>query len=336
MKLVRLVSIRAKLHALFYALLAIWVGVTVHWIDTCHFIVEACAYPKNLLKVVSGTSGAIHGGSSPLERTFCKVTQAVWLTKLTGDSGRSSARGSSPLFAGFCPLFYSLASRGKPFFSLSLFAAAFVPPAVEEQARGRAPPKRRSKRSGNKSRRFGSDHSNPGETFYEVGVPRILSISKATVPRWVRREVVYRALGIGSRTLDDWMARRRMLFRKFPTDNPKNGIVRFPAPWLIGLTGPIEIEVITGEEEGEPLVSREILTATAEVQGQVGIAALSRIHSVCANTVRQWDSNGWISPIELPSGHLRFDAKVVEARLALFDVPAFVPPACEMEMEAGL
>ncbi len=37
-----------------YALLAMWVGVTVHWIDTYPFFAEAS--PKNSIKVVSNIS----------------------------------------------------------------------------------------------------------------------------------------------------------------------------------------------------------------------------------------------------------------------------------------
>ena len=285
--------------------------------------------------LVSGTSGAIHGGSSPLERTFCKSHSAEEVAANSGDPSRSSARVPFPLHAGFCALFCSLFYRGRSCFSVEIFAPVFFSRAVAKQARGRAPPPRRSKRRSHESRRFGLNHSCPGETSYKVGVARTRSITKASVPRWVRRDVVYRALGMGSRTLDDWMARHRMLYRKFPSENPKNGIVLFPAAWLIGLAGPIEIEVLADDEEGEPQVSRETLTATVEVQGLVGIAALARIHSVCANTVRQWHRNGWISAVELPSGHRRFDAQVVEARLSQFDVQIFVPPASDLEMEAG-
>ncbi len=259
MKPVRLISARVKGHALFYALLAICLVAMLDVKGASQYLTRACAIAENLPQVVSGTSGAIHGGSSPLERTFCKAYSFEELAKNSGDPDRSSARGSSPHFAEFCPLFCSLFSRGKTLSSLSILAAVLVALLVAGRARGRAPPQRKSKRRGNKSRRFGSDESETKEISYKVGVRRILAVSKATVPRWVRREVVYRALGIGSRTLDDWIARHRMLYRKFPSDHPKNGIVLFPAPWLVGLTGPIEIEVISGEEDGEPLVLREIL-----------------------------------------------------------------------------
>jgi hypothetical protein len=148
--------------------------------------------------------------------------------------------------------------------------------------------------------------------------------------------VVYTALGIGSRTLDDYLALRRVPYGKFPTKNPRNGLVLFPAQWLIGLTGPIEIDVTTEKADGELLVSREVLTGTVELSGEVGVSKLAWIHSVCPNTVRQWVKNQWITPIVLPSGHLRFDAPAVDAALGQFDVPVFDPPAREMEMEPGL
>jgi hypothetical protein len=65
------------------------------------------------------------------------------------------------------------------------------------------------------------------------------------------------------------MARRRILYRKFPTQNPRNGLVLFPAQWLIGLTGPIEIDVTTEVTNGEPLIVREVLTGTVELSGRV-------------------------------------------------------------------
>ncbi len=286
--------------------------------------------------LVSGTSAERHGGSSPLERTFCKSHSPEGLTENPEDFERSSARVLYPLLAGFYALFfprgYALFLREEAVSLFGIFVTSFCTTRVAEQDRGRAPPYRRAQLNGNKDRRFERNDSEALLRPYELGMPRILAISKTTVPRWVRGEVVHRALGIGSRTLDDWMARHRMLYRKFPSKNPRNGIVLFPAPWLIGFTGPIEIEVITGEEDGERVVSREILTATMEIEGKVGISTLAHIHSVCGNTVRQWLENKWISPIDLPSGHLRFDAKVVEGRLSRFDVPAFVKPTCDVEI----
>ena len=65
---------RAALRALFYALLAALVFRLPIATGLCHTLTSACIDAENLQKVVSGTSGAIHGGSSPLERTLtlCK------------------------------------------------------------------------------------------------------------------------------------------------------------------------------------------------------------------------------------------------------------------------
>jgi hypothetical protein len=131
------------------------------------------------------------------------------------------------------------------------------------------------------------------------------------------------------------MARHRILFRKFPTKNPRNGLVLFPAQWLIGLTGPIEIDVTTEKENGELLISREVLTGTVELVGKVSVSKLARIHSVCPNTVRQWVTNRWIFPVEMPSGHLRFHAPAVETALSRFDVQAFFSPEMDEGMEVG-
>jgi hypothetical protein len=130
------------------------------------------------------------------------------------------------------------------------------------------------------------------------------------------------------------MARRRLLYRKFPAQNPRNGLVLFPAQWLVGLAGPIEIDVTTKMVNGEPLVSREILTGTVELSGQVSVSELARVHSVCPNTVRQWVKNRWIFAVEMPSGHLRFHAPAVEAALGRFDIGVFVRPEMHEESEA--
>ncbi len=145
--------------------------------------------------------------------------------------------------------------------------------------------------------------------------------------------MVYAALGIGSRTLDHWIARHRIPYRKFPTPNPRNGLVLFPAQWLVGLTGPIEIDVTTEKENGEPLICREVLTGTVELSGKASVSQLARIHSVCPNTVRQWVKNEWISPVVMPSGHLRFHAPAVESALMQFDIEAVDSSDIEDGME---
>ena len=275
--------------------------------------------------LVSGTSGAIHGGSSPLERTFCKAGSFEELATSSGKSDRSSARQISPPFAGFYALFYALFPRGKPIFLAPALEVPFNCQPFNPIGRERAPPPRgqntgyvgcwRHRRllSQRKHRRFEARAQGSAKLDNLWGVARSPSISPASihVPRWVRKEVVCPALGLGGRTLDHWMARHRMLYRKFPTKNPRNGLVLFPAQWLVGLTGPIEIDVTTEMEDGEPVVCREVLTGTVELSGKVSVSQLARIHSVCGNTIRQWVKNDWIKAVVLPSGHLRFHAPAV-------------------------
>ena len=147
--------------------------------------------------------------------------------------------------------------------------------------------------------------------------------------------MVCTALGLGGRTLDHWMARHRMLYRKFPTKNPRNGLVLFPAQWLVGLTGPIEIDVTTEKEDGEPFVCREVLTSSVELSGKVSVSQLARIHSVCDNTIRQRVKNDWIKAVVLPSGRLSFHAPAVEASLVRFDLEAVDSPEIDDGLEVG-